>query len=122
MALNAIKLVKACIGELLGVMALVYVGEILGLNAAAGTANLIAVASSHGLILFIFIVIVANFGDAHFNPAISFGFFVAGKMTLIKMLIYWVCQFAGGFLGAGLAMIRRNDFLDHPDKLNYPRL
>ena len=36
----------------------------------------------------------------HVNPAVSLGAFVAGRMPLKDMLLYWLAQFAGALVGA----------------------
>jgi len=38
----------------------------------------------------------------HVNPAVSLAVFVAGRMSLVEMLRYWVAQFAGGVAGAAV--------------------
>ena len=39
---------------------------------------------------------------AHVNPAVSLGVFLAGRMSVREMLVYWGAQFAGAIVGAGL--------------------
>lgn len=47
----------------------------------------------------------------HVNPAVSFGAFVAGRMSAKDMLVYWVAQFIGALLGAFiLGMIAKTGF------------
>jgi aquaporin Z len=41
----------------------------------------------------------------HVNPAVSLAGFVAGRMSLIDMLAYWVAQFAGALAGAAILMV-----------------
>ncbi len=38
----------------------------------------------------------------HVNPAVSLGMFVAGRMTLRDMLLYWAAQCAGALVGAAI--------------------
>jgi aquaporin Z len=35
---------------------------------------------------------------AHYNPAVSFGAFLRGKMAVTEMLVYWAAQLAGAVL------------------------
>jgi aquaporin Z len=39
---------------------------------------------------------------AHVNPAVSLGVFLAGRMSVREMLVYWGAQFVGAIVGAGL--------------------
>lgn len=42
---------------------------------------------------------------AHYNPAISLALLLRGKMTMHHMIVYWIFQIVGGFLGALLGGI-----------------
>jgi aquaporin Z len=41
----------------------------------------------------------------HVNPAVSFGAFLAGRMSAQDMLMYWIAQFLGALLGAGVLYV-----------------
>ncbi|THD59043.1 aquaporin [Phenylobacterium sp.] len=41
----------------------------------------------------------------HVNPAVSLGMFIAGRMTLPDMLVYWVAQCLGALAGAGILAV-----------------
>ena len=66
-----------------------HVGQ-LGISIAFGGA---IVAMAYG---------IGPISDCHVNPAVSLAAFVAGRMTLKEMLVYWVAQFAGALAGAAL--------------------
>jgi aquaporin Z len=38
----------------------------------------------------------------HVNPAVTFGVFLAGRISLTDMAVYWVAQVLGAIAGAGL--------------------
>lgn len=40
----------------------------------------------------------------HVNPAVSLGVFLAGRMSALEMVLYWVAQFAGALAGAAILM------------------
>ena len=39
---------------------------------------------------------------AHFNPAVTFGLFMAGKFPRESVIPYWVAQLAGGVVAGGV--------------------
>src|ERR1700742_3045995 len=42
-----------------------------------------------------------HISGGHFNPAVSFGVFVAGRMSIMEMIVYWVAQLLGGVAAGG---------------------
>ena len=45
--------------------------------------------------------IISDVSGGNVNPAVSLALFIDARMSLLKMLFYWVSQFLGGFVGAG---------------------
>lgn len=45
----------------------------------------------------------SEISGAHVDPAVSLGFALRGDMRVSQMLGYWIAQFAGAFIAAGLA-------------------
>jgi aquaporin Z len=41
-----------------------------------------------------------SISGGHFNPAVSFGLYVAGHLPMMDMLVYWVAQLLGGIAAA----------------------
>lgn len=78
-----------------------FMGETLadGNDAIALLGNTLAT----GAILFVLITIFANVSGAHFNPAVTLGFFIRRELRLAHALQYIAAQVAGGILGAMLA-------------------
>lgn len=62
---------------------------------AATPAGLVAAALSHGLALFVAVSVGANISGGHVNPAVTFGLFLGGKISLAKSVIYWIAQCLG---------------------------
>jgi aquaporin TIP len=83
--------------EFVGIFALTFVGA--GSIMASGN-NLLAVAAAHGIILAVMVSAVGHISGAHFNPAITFGFLITGRILPLIALAYWAAQFAGATLAA----------------------
>jgi aquaporin TIP len=83
--------------EFVGIFALTFVGA--GSIMASGN-NLLAVAAAHGIILAVMVSAVGHISGAHFNPAITFGFLITGRILPVIALAYWAAQFAGATLAA----------------------
>ena len=45
---------------------------------------------------------IGPISGCHVNPAVSLSAFVAGRMSLRDMLVYWVAQFTGALAGAAI--------------------
>jgi glycerol uptake facilitator-like aquaporin len=93
-ALGSCLLVASVIGS--GIMA----EQLAGGNAAVA---LLGNTLATGAMLFVLITIFAPLSGAHFNPAVSFIFWLRGELALSLAAFYIVMQFAGALLGAALA-------------------
>src|SRR5215204_4985723 len=87
--------------ELLGTFALVFFGAgtimALGPQADAGT---LEVALATGLTIAVMVSAVGHISGGHFNPAITFGFMLTRRVSVLLGLVYWVVQLLGGVLAA----------------------
>jgi MIP family channel proteins len=87
--------------ELLGTFALVFVGAgtimSLGPQSDAGT---LEVALATGLTFAVMVSAVGHISGGYFNPAITFGFMLTRRMSVLLGVVYWVAQLAGGVLAA----------------------
>lgn len=93
---------RAAIAEGIGTFMLVLVGA--G-TVALNPGNVIAAALAHGLILIAIISTYGHFSGAHVNPGVSFGLFIGGKLEARQLGIYWLAQFIGGLVAAGVLRI-----------------
>jgi aquaporin Z len=92
------------VAEFLGTFALVFIGagSVVVLPVFAPQAALLGVALAHGLVL---AIMVSNFGHisgGHFNPAVTAGVWVVGKIATGRAMLFVLAQLAGAAAGAGL--------------------
>ena len=93
---------KALISEFLSVFVLVFIGAgAVALTVSQG-GSLVGSAFAFGLALMAVIYTFGSYSGAHANPAVSFGFAVAGRMNWGLMLGYWIAQLLGGIAAAAL--------------------
>ena len=58
-------------------------------------AGLIAASLSHTCGLIVAVSVGANISGVHVNPAVTFGAFIGGNITLLMSLLYWIAQLLG---------------------------
>jgi aquaporin Z len=99
---------RAFVAEFIGTFALTFIG-VLSISAelvtgapASATAPLIQIAFAHGLILAVMIAALGAISGGHFNPAVTFGFLVTGRMNPVNAVLYWVAQLLGAVVAAFL--------------------
>lgn len=93
---------KALLSEFVGTFTLVFIGaSAVALTISQG-GSLLASAFAFGLALMTIIYVWGSYSGAHVNPAVSFGFAVAGQMNWGLMLGYWIAQLLGGIAAAAL--------------------
>jgi aquaporin TIP len=88
--------VRRASAEFVGAFTLVFIG--VGALAFAGSLTDIALA--YGLAVAVMASAVGHICGAHFNPAITFGFWITRRMSTILALVYWVSQLAAATLAA----------------------
>ena len=98
---------KKLVAETVGTFTLVFFGCGAAVLAGAGTVGLdpvgqLGVAFAFGLAIVAMAYGIGPISGCHVNPAVSFGAFVAGRMGAGEMVQYWLAQFIGALIGAGL--------------------
>jgi len=83
--------------EFIGTFALVFVGCGAVLHGAGG---LVGTAFAFGLVIAVMASAVGHISGGHFNPAITFGFFVTKRIDGLLAIAYWIAQFAGATIAA----------------------
>jgi len=95
---------KKAIAEFIGTFALVIIGcgtIVVGGMATGSTAiNELAIALAFGLTIVAMAYGIGQISGCHVNPAVSFGVYSAGRMTLEEFLIYCIAQIAGAIAAA----------------------
>ena len=69
----------------------------------AGGGGLVGVALAHGLVLGVLVSALGAVSGAHFNPAVTFGVWIAGRIGGKRAIAYVVAQLVGALI-AGLAL------------------
>lgn len=90
--------IRALIAEFLGAFALCFIG--IGAIAATQGGELIAIAFAHGLAIGLSVVALGAISGGHFNPAITFGMLITGRINLTGAIGYWIAQLLGGLVAA----------------------
>tara|TARA_R110000803_G_scaffold68343_4_gene130182 strand:+ start:2302 stop:2988 length:687 start_codon:yes stop_codon:yes gene_type:complete len=109
MKIFAAELVGTLTLVLFGCGAAVLAGEHVGQLGIAFAFGLAIVAMAYG---------IGPISGCHVNPAVSFGAFVAGRMDGKTMLTYWVAQFIGATIGAGILFLIASGKADYDVAIN----
>ncbi|MEE8332117.1 MAG: aquaporin [Acidimicrobiia bacterium] len=89
------------LAEFFGTLVLVGIGTGSILAAlSTGTPLMAAVPLGFGLALMVALYSVGEVSGGHFNPAVTLGAFLDGRISLTDATGYWVSQFAGGIVGS----------------------
>ncbi|XP_050384688.1 aquaporin TIP1-1 [Argentina anserina] len=93
---------KAALAEFISTLIFVFAGEGSGMafnkltsDGATTPAGLVAAALAHAFSLFVAVSVGANISGGHVNPAVTFGAFVGGNITLLRGILYWIAQLLG---------------------------
>lgn len=101
--------VASIVAEMLGTFLFFFVGMgaagVLGraASSAAGldpAASLLVVALAHGVVLAVLVSALGAVSGAHFNPAVTFGVWIAGQIPWQRGLAYVLAQLIGAILAA----------------------
>jgi len=91
------------VAEVIGTFALVFIGAgavvILVPTMAGGTA-ILGIALAHALVLGVMVSNLGHISGAHFNPAVTIGVWVAGKIETGRAGMYIIAQLVGASAGA----------------------
>ncbi|XP_072985677.1 probable aquaporin PIP2-2 [Typha latifolia] len=71
-------------------------------DASCGGVGILGIAWAFGGMIFILVYCTAGISGGHINPAVTFGLFVARRVSLARALLYMVAQCLGAVCGVGL--------------------
>ncbi len=100
------------IAEFIGTLTLVLFGCGAAVL-AGGDVGQLGIAFAFGLAIVAMAYGIGPISGCHVNPAVSFGVFVAGRMSMGEMFQYWGAQFAGGLAGAALLFVIASGAADY---------
>ncbi|KAJ4747149.1 Aquaporin TIP1-1 [Rhynchospora pubera] len=93
---------RAALSEFICTFIFVFSGQGSGLafskltgGGATTPAGVIASALAQAFSLVVAVSVGTNISGGHVNPAVTFGVFFGGKITLVRGLIYWIAQLLG---------------------------
>jgi len=87
------ELPRACFAEAIGTFALVFVGcGAVAADSLTGGLGTVGIAMAFGLVVMAMIYAVGNVSGAHFNPAVTVGFWLAGRFELRCVPFYVLSQ------------------------------
>lgn len=95
---------KKQIAEFVGTFTLVLFGcgaaVIGGLGTGPTAIDVLGIAFAFGLAIVAMAYGIGPVSGCHVNPAVSFGVFMAGRMSMQEMIAYWIAQVLGALAGA----------------------
>ena len=95
---------KKYAAEALGTFVLTLFG--CGSAAIAGsTLGTLGIAFAFGLSIVCMAFAIGNVSGCHINPAVTFGQYVDGRISMKDLFGYWVSQFVGGILAAVVLLV-----------------
>ncbi|KAL3586011.1 hypothetical protein D5086_012878 [Populus alba] len=67
-----------------------------------GGVGILGIAWAFGGMIFVLVYCTAGISGGHINPAVTFGLFLARKVSLVRAVLYMVAQCLGAICGCGL--------------------
>ncbi|MDN5895445.1 MAG: MIP family channel protein [Nocardioides sp.] len=84
--------------EVLGTFVLVFFG--VGAAVTTGGQNLVAIALAFGISVLVMVYAVGHISGGHFNPAVSVGAAIAGRLSWVQAGMYAAAQLVGAVVAA----------------------
>lgn len=94
--------IRAGLAEFFSTLIFVFAGSGSGMafnkltnDGATTPAGLISASIAHAFALFVAVSVGANISGGHVNPAVTFGAFIGGNISLFRGLLYIIAQLLG---------------------------
>jgi aquaporin NIP len=93
--------------EFIGTFALVFAGTgaIVINDASGGAVTHVGIALTFGMVVLAMIYAVGEISGAHLNPAVTFGFWLAGRFSAAAVLPYIFSQITGALAASGILRV-----------------
>jgi aquaporin TIP len=93
--------VRRGVAEFIGTFTLIFIGAGAIMSASGiHDPTLAGIAIAHGFAIAVMVSAVGHISGGHFNPAVTFGMLVTGRIEPLLAVVYWVVQFAGAVIAA----------------------
>src|SRR5262249_30092228 len=96
---------KKLLAEFIGTFTLVLFGCGAAVLAGADHVGQLGIAFAFGLAIVAMAYGIGPVSGCHVNPAVSFGAFIAGRISLRELGGYALAQFAGALAGAAVLLV-----------------
>lgn len=101
--LQSAKFWVALLAEFIGTLLLVTVG--CGASVSSSRQSIVQVSLAFGLSVGIIVWAFAHISGGHVNPAVTLGFLVTRKISIVRAIFYIISQCLGAMTGAGLLYV-----------------
>jgi aquaporin TIP len=101
-----VELTRKLVAEFIGTFTLIFIGcGSIVVAVGIHDTSLIGVAIANGLAIGVMVCALGYHSGAYFNPAVTFGMLLTGRITGKLAGCYWVAQLAGASLAALLVQV-----------------
>ncbi|KAH8973891.1 hypothetical protein BDL97_01G071800 [Sphagnum fallax] len=109
---------RAVVAEFVATLLFLYISLATVIGASRNAANcagvgILGIAWSFGGMIFVLVYCTAGISGGHINPAVTFGMFLARKVSLPRALAYIIAQCLGAICGAGLVKGFQRSFYEN---------
>ncbi|MBI4328609.1 MAG: MIP family channel protein [Chloroflexi bacterium] len=98
------QLARQAIAEGIATFVLIFIGagSIIANSITGGASGLIGIALAHGLAIFTGVAATGHLSGGHINPAVTIGFLITRRISLVTAVVYVIAQLAGAAIGGFL--------------------